>query len=454
MEHYLEHIRRTFDFIVDGHPETLRLLDSDTIEAIEMKCPGFSEADRGMLRPKLESGEVFGKLSLQNRHDIWQKLCALDVLVPTLFSMGQDARYLEAVSMVLRQIVSFSRREPTMSKALEHSFKGLHDSTFKIESQTGFTEKSIQPDQRYELGRRQLWLYAMRNYAWSFQKRKGRPKRAVHLCSGDTAASIGRLAMNLGFESPEIVELSTLEPNFHEAARWEKEPGVSSGDPGVTGPRCGMPLIDHFLMDRNFLYLHEVQTAKATPAYALTSFFVRLSVYRSFFGNLDIEKVYMAPTVTITRASEELIEIETPASAPSLMDRRSSAERFQESRRQLRRVTPQIDVNDYRKRSSPTPTITIHFHALHQELRQRKLNIEVSPADSDPAGKVARFLNGLAREFRVTPYLKTKAPILPDQCLEMAVKYGRHFLLLPTNRVNMSDPEVEELIEYIESRQE
>ena len=144
---------------------------------------------------------------------------------------------------------------------------------------------------RTDLAIRQLYAFAMRHYPAmppksqkenSVKKPRARADPAVLVKFAD-------LANRLGFVTDEITTLRQhhipsppmREPQQRQAYLVTPGPGLPIGE------RCGPPLAEAYENDQDFLFIHHLHDEPEVQGEGITSFFVRQSVYFSFFGRPD-----------------------------------------------------------------------------------------------------------------------------------------------------------------------
>jgi len=74
----------------------MQKVDQATVKALELTAPGACTTDAQTLSGKLQSYQIFGAFRGQDREDIWNKLCSINCLIPSLFTFFEDLKYLQA----------------------------------------------------------------------------------------------------------------------------------------------------------------------------------------------------------------------------------------------------------------------------------------------------------------------------------------------------------------------
>lgn len=294
------------------------MVDHYTIESLQSRVPALSKSDFIYIREHMESGELFSKLKDPLRRGIIrERLLTFEDIIPTLYTLIKDIRYLKQPAKNLHGLLPKSR------KTLWHRFhfqfnddRGMND-TIKIQRSvslyTTIPQSNLNP---FDIAYQQLWLCAARitrNFNAYGQKQ------------------LAELAYNLGFSSNEIerermknpcqlvVEkalhevLQVLRPNEKLTLDFSQvQPVISSfnnclaksleiptkeavatitvvsqGEP--LSRRSGSSTMD--VQDLDILFLHNMHAPLKDyrrDGDEISSFLVKRSRHRAFFGALDI----------------------------------------------------------------------------------------------------------------------------------------------------------------------
>ena len=251
-----------------------------------------------------------------------------DCIIPSLYTFFRDVLYLEACSDAVKWLVIPSKKYPTVRTAMNHIFQhNASDEGCPVQtSEAAFRIHADAGGERFELGYRQIWLYAMRHY----------PDMAKDSTSEDVVAKASRtkadkavlyniavLARKLGFCSPQIEQLlshssdreiareallKARKPDYYRYNSIESlidfiiercfgtahaneslplnEPNVSS-QPLALKRRCGPPHKQSQLLDRPLLFVDRLHSEEKPARTTVSSLFVRRCVYFAFFGKLS-----------------------------------------------------------------------------------------------------------------------------------------------------------------------
>jgi Protein of unknown function (DUF3723) len=293
----------------------------------------------------LLSGQIFSAFGRQEHAEIWSELHSIKGLIPSLFTFFENLKYLSACADCLKRLVKLSRGD-TVAIALQRKF--LHtnetDDQCVLEiAESTFVDKPGAAADPFNLGYRQLWLFAMRHYREmpAEAKKKGKDllaKAEVKRVDEKVLSEFASLANRLGVQSNDIRVLMQQSSNrqiartallkarkpdryqydetilkdnvtqivefFRTAAPLpcdNSSPSLTSDDPGASGNRCGFSDEDAQQEDGKFLFLPHLHEESEEQGENVTSFFMRRSVYLAFFGpleNLGNDHIPVLPLVT------------------------------------------------------------------------------------------------------------------------------------------------------------
>jgi hypothetical protein len=359
-----------------GDLTALQKVDQVTVRALELKAPRFSTRDSQTIEGQLRSGQIFKPFTAEERQAIWELLRSFDGLIPSLSSFSEDVKYLLACADCVRQLISASS-DKTIYEALGDGFHYEDHPTGRVvlqETGSSFVTRPGTANDCFELGYRQLWLYAMRHYPDLPVK----PKKIKTLLAkpGNATADevvlreFAILAKRLGFRSTRIDELMERSPDreiaraallkarrsdryayddavfeehvdeiirvFSQARPLTSEkaiPSLVSEDSNASGNRCGFPNQECHDEDSKSLFLTDLHTVEEPRAPGITSFFVRRSVYLAFFGRStsinweDISDREPLPDTEEESEQERLAQLEREIQAQLERERLAQLER-------------------------------------------------------------------------------------------------------------------------------
>ncbi|KAF7856811.1 hypothetical protein EAF04_009574 [Stromatinia cepivora] len=312
--HYLEHIRQFWHSLFCGEKNALRRVNNVDVKSLELKAPRYSKQDAQVLQGQLLSGQIFSAFNQQEREAIWGELQSIEYLIPSLFTFFEDLKYLSACANSLKRLRKF------------HLANESNDQYAVEIAQSIFVDTSIPATYCFDIGYRQLWAFAMRNYKeippdTKKKKKDLLAKSGVEKADEMILFELAALADRLGFASPEIQTLKqsssdreialhallkarkpdryqyddiTLASNVTQIvklfstasviSRNDTPPAFVSENINSSGNRCGLPDQDPHQQDRKTLFLPYLHNENFEKGKYITSFFIRRSVYYAFFG--------------------------------------------------------------------------------------------------------------------------------------------------------------------------
>lgn len=311
--------------MVASDPISIKKIDLDTINSLQLLAPGKSRADGKTACGLVLSGQAFAEFSEEERRIIWNRLKDFDGLIPSLYTFFEDFKYLESCAHCVKRLFGPQTESvwqtmrsmfiPSLDSEAEESFIQTSESTFRRQRATDV--------ERLEMGYLQVWLYTMRHYPLmppDPKKEDDLLAKPVRVKADERAIyEMAELARRLGFKSPEIDALIDGSPD-HQIARaallQARKPGRFRYDaqqfdilasrivdcfaaaildqPDMVDfladstvkprARCGMPRTRTHKQDSSFFFLDRLHADEVEVADTITSFFVRRCVYFAFFG--------------------------------------------------------------------------------------------------------------------------------------------------------------------------
>lgn len=300
------------------------------VKALELKAPRACTSDRVSLYGQLSSGKIFGAFTDQEREVIWTEIlsASTDRLIPSLSSFFADVNYLQGPADCVKTLIELSPGE-TVSSALEGIFSDVNQETDRCliqQSESTFVSIPGSKSDRVELGCRQIWISAMRNYLEMpsqkeednlLAKPRSEPNEYI-------LYEFASLAYRLGFESKQIhcliqrsadeeiarkALLKARDPHrytynhaafahfvkqiirfFCTAEKVVEEHAIDVDGSQRAPKRKGIPETGVYKTDQSSLFLDKLHSTNKEQRDTLTSFFIRRSVYFAFFGKPDCAK--------------------------------------------------------------------------------------------------------------------------------------------------------------------
>ncbi|KAH8193872.1 hypothetical protein TruAng_011961 [Truncatella angustata] len=456
-------------------PAALGKLDSATIQALELTCPKYSSSDRRKLEYLMESGEILHQFTDDEKYTIYRNIITIDCVIPSLRSFFQDIKYLSPCAHNFRYAVGiFGRSKKTITLALRECFLPVDRHQYEVQvNERNFNAKSVPPDEQFDLGRKQLWLFIMRNCVSLAPPTNysGRylatitPERA----ESDVLCDFAALAYRLGFRNNHIEELRQrardrdiarnallrarrpavyeyesesfvlLLDEFEKMADTARLRGVQPRHEDAiwkdveTRKRSGLPYADEHLRDQKHLFL-DVVAGPDAPISGVTSLFVRRCVIHAFLGcpqdsrsMNQIDAIDGNHTDASWDSSDSSVAVRS--SELALVRRVSTCTTDEIYQRQIRsRVERKNDVSNSPS-ASPLHLEKRFVTFLSHEHDEWRIVSQVR--SNNPSGvqdAAATYMTNRLRPFSVA--LSRMRPILPEECYDAAMSNSAQIIVL------------------------
>ena len=305
----------------------MQKVDGATVKALELKAPGACRADRELLRGQLCTGKIFGAFAEQERQAVWGRVlsASTDRLIPSLSSFFADVNYLQGPADCVKLLIELNPGE-TVSAGLDRAFSDVNQRPNECiiqHSESTFVPIPGTISDRRKLGRRHVWISAMRDYREMPPRKEtdnllAKPRSKS---SEPILCEFATLAYRVGFESEQIISLihrsadeaiarnALLEARRPDRYRYVDlarcveqivslfstaervaEQDVMEAACHLRGPkRSGIPETAFYEADKSSLFLGRLHSTNEEQYDEITSLFVRRSIYFAFFGKLDGE---------------------------------------------------------------------------------------------------------------------------------------------------------------------
>jgi hypothetical protein len=299
-----------------------------------LRAPGASDRDLRTVEKVFNDGELFpGIEDERDRIVIWEKLKAFTYLIPSLYTLFEDIKYLKAPAKALRKL--FSKTSDTVYQHMTQSLflgRNQNDHTYLIQtSEQSFREENGNPTDQVEFGYCQVWLYLWRHWTELVpecpRKDDSAPTPVPQKANVSKWFELATLAARLGFESDEINYLLSSDPDrklaievLHKARDPEyftyEDPAFQASINQIVAifnlaipksrdnmlsmlddaceealeRRCGRTFDKAYEHSRKHLFLDVLHRQHTGNRRNISCIFVTASVYFAFFGT-DIAKV-------------------------------------------------------------------------------------------------------------------------------------------------------------------
>lgn len=321
----MDHILKVWTQLFGGKEQLMGTLDHATVSFLQSRAPGHAQEDMDAVQNAFHKMQIFKSIPPgQTRQAIWRALQKTTTLIPTLYTLFEDIKYLMAPSKILRQL--FPKTSKTVCQAMGGIFVGSKSSNQIViqESEDAFRRQSGLPKDRFDAGYRQIWLCSWRHWTELIpecpRKEDNEKTPQPQNPSQSRWFQLGSLATKLGFESPQISQIISEDPDLEiarEVLVKARDPEVFEYDviafedyvrkislmfksavPKSLSPmpltegkgypldrRCGREYERAYYSNKKYLFLDRMQSTTTERRQVVSSHFVRAAIFFAFFGS-------------------------------------------------------------------------------------------------------------------------------------------------------------------------
>jgi hypothetical protein len=368
---YLRQILSTLEQIFGGRKQLFGSFDCNTAHVLQSRAPGISSEDSIALETPFEKGQLFSSIKdLSQRRMICANLQKITTLIPTLYTLFEDIKYLDEPAKIMKQLFGISGKTRTIKEEMYQKFssENLKDGEFFIQvSENSYRRVECSSDGQFELGYLQLWLGVFRDWTKLGpgvpKKEPGEKKPVPQSSDPKKWYQLAALARKSGFESDMILQLLDQDPDrksakdfllmarppedfeydarafesfvtriadilksANERPQRSQKPSLLVFGPGESlERRCGRTFNNAWKADRKHLFLDTLYAPQRGNGGGVSSFLVRSSVFFHFFGRLDTANM-SPPSVPKAPVDVTMAEVPKVAQMPAAQSDASKAE--------------------------------------------------------------------------------------------------------------------------------
>ncbi|KAI8719918.1 hypothetical protein NCS52_00774100 [Fusarium sp. LHS14.1] len=123
-----EEINRYFEFILDtwieimGSRSSLRHIDPESVRELQLRSPGVSQRDLEHVTRVVASKLVFKSLTdMSERTKLLNRLKSINFLIPSIYTLQKDAKYLRPCAGVVKQLIQGWERSSCTAQTVARS---------------------------------------------------------------------------------------------------------------------------------------------------------------------------------------------------------------------------------------------------------------------------------------------------------------------------------------------
>jgi hypothetical protein len=417
----LKLLLRTWKRILGNDKVLLQQLDPETVREVQLRCPRHCQQDSDTVARLMRKNQIFPFIQDDaQRREIVTRMDDITYLIPSLFTVQENCRYLQPCAKVVRQLFiseDKKRLTTTIREAAAEAFSGVNQTRGNVLLQISETNwKPFQGDDQLEFGIQQLYAFAMREVFEMIEERPlkefGEPNPVLSLSRLNKKWHLfGELAYSLGFVSPKITELKELDGDEEDARAYlqgttrpgrieydredfeenvatirlflqslkklptSKKPKLLVDGPGESMQRrCGPHWANAYEYDREFSFIKLLSEPVQGRGRSISSFFVRKSVFSSFFEAKQAEDIEMISVITRPSSPKSASEctVDTGVSCDKVTTENRNPKK--RSRPQSRPDSPTGMRDEQNRTRSPkdaTESSVSRYEAVRSTIRRR-----------------------------------------------------------------------------------
>ena len=319
MVFYLKHIARTWRKILRCDHATIsgQSVDFKTVEKLELLCPKYSTTDKGLLHQRMQQKVLFpSQPDLAARDALFQNVCNLSVLVPSLRTFFEMLKMLEPTCTVLRQLIGKHGFKNTIRSAMMGRYFRPSRIDLQVSEWNDAEITTMLDDQTASmLAYTELWAYCSRHVddlvSFTPRKESGEARPSVKCRNPVAWHKLAVFALSRGFKLPYAEELVKDDPQLELAMNYLRQanPTIKEFSPEQiksvrdacqptaqdqavnlerdkdlvdVDRRIGRPFAQDFAKDQSYLFLPYLYAQSETNG--ITHTFSRRDLYATIFG--------------------------------------------------------------------------------------------------------------------------------------------------------------------------
>lgn len=222
---YFNYILQVWSTILGGSRDLMRCTDRGTVSMLQLRAPGLCQEDLVTLEKPFRAGTIFPAIRDEHhRREIWNNLKNQKRLIPSLWSLFEDVKFLKGSAKIMRRL--FPKSSLTTYQAAERIFTGRHqrpDEVVLQSSEQSFRSVKMPSVNQFKIGYWQLWLFTWRHFTKLGhdcpRKEEGEETPQSEEPDRTLWHWFGVLADKIGFESDHINEMVSSDPDKENASK-------------------------------------------------------------------------------------------------------------------------------------------------------------------------------------------------------------------------------------------
>ena len=266
-------------------------VDEAVIQALEGRCPYFSENDRRHLQALREANHFGALMTDEDKAHVVFHATQYPMTIPSLLTFFEDHKYIAICSKALRRLLGENKLARGVT--VRTYFADIYDFRDMITVQTGATSFISLPwnvgDDAFSWAYSQLWLCSMRLWPFILEEKprkadKGIPSPFHGVDPGPPLAELARTAQGLGFCSATIDAMVSSGPVGH----FEHQVQGGSIEQAENkelrfAERCGIPFDVAVSARANDLFITKLLDPELVPSAEVSQLFVTRVFFQRLF---------------------------------------------------------------------------------------------------------------------------------------------------------------------------
>jgi hypothetical protein len=163
---YLAHIEEIWNDIALGIKQFKEAVDIQTVLSLEGLCPGVSKADRELVIDAMRHGLLFPSITdKKQREMILDALLDVKCLIPSIKSMHENLKLVEAGAKILKTLIVGKNSRLTLHRALYDAWNKTPNAYIELSDGPYRIPQDYSTQRRWDLVYKELWLLAFKGFA-------------------------------------------------------------------------------------------------------------------------------------------------------------------------------------------------------------------------------------------------------------------------------------------------
>ncbi|KAF4635373.1 hypothetical protein G7Y89_g2720 [Cudoniella acicularis] len=294
---YLKHIKKTWKSITQNNPSVKRAVDIQTVRNLQMRAPAASLVDRAFIQSAMANGTLFSTISDNSiRKSIEETLLGLQVMIPTIRSFHENAKYFSIGAKIMRNLLLSGQRKKPLFEAMSSAWLPPQSTLFEISEAEFQSGRELETTRKKELAYVQVFISAQRQFPYLSDeaplKDAKTPRQRADIYPGHHKQFLEG-AKILGYTHRKIIEGITNFRDVELPARVQIPQYHDEGESSIDR-RWNRPHSSTYQRVRDELFLtriwqEKIQCNRLHPSIM----YIQRDFLQAFFGSYDLREVVL-----------------------------------------------------------------------------------------------------------------------------------------------------------------